>query len=96
MPTNMDPIMATDRGFCISDPISEVNSSGTIAKMVVSEVMMIALNLRLPAVCMASTRGTPAFRSSLIASSVKIESFNTTRHDNTYGGHQVQRMAENP
>ena len=73
VPTSMDPIMAIDKGFCISDPISEVNSSGTIAKMVVSEVMIIALNLRLPAVWMASTRGTPVFRSSLIASSFKIE-----------------------
>ena len=43
-------ILEIDKGFCISDPISEVNSNGTIAKTVVSEVMIIALNLRLPAV----------------------------------------------
>ena len=50
VPTIIEPIMAMDKGFCISDPISEVNSNGTIAKTVVSEVMIIALNLRLPAV----------------------------------------------
>ena len=50
VPTTIAPIMAIDKGFCISDPISEVNSNGTIAKTVVSEVMIIALNLRLPAV----------------------------------------------
>ena len=50
VPTTIEPIMAIDKGFCISDPISEVNSYGTIAKTVVSEVMIIALNLRLPAV----------------------------------------------
>ena len=50
VPTTIEPIMAIDNGFCISDPISEVNSNGTIAKTVVSEVMIIALNLRLPAV----------------------------------------------
>ena len=50
VPTTIEPIMAIDKGFCISDPISEVNSNGTIAKTVVSEVMIIALNLRLPAV----------------------------------------------
>ena len=50
VPNTIEPIMAIDKGFCISDPISEVNSNGTIAKTVVSEVMIIALNLRLPAV----------------------------------------------
>ena len=50
VPTTIEPIMAIDKGSCISDPISEVNSNGTIAKTVVSEVMIIALNLRLPAV----------------------------------------------
>ena len=50
VPTTIEPIMGIDKGFCISDPISEVNSNGTIAKTVVSEVMIIALNLRLPAV----------------------------------------------
>ena len=50
VPTTIEPIMAIDKGLCIPDPISEVNSNGTIAKTVVSEVMIIALNLRLPAV----------------------------------------------
>ena len=50
VPTTIEPIMAMESGCCISEPISEVNNIGTMAKMVVSEVMMIALNLRLPAV----------------------------------------------
>ena len=50
VPTTIEPIIAIDIGFFTSDPVSEVNSNGTIAKPVVSEVMIIALNLRLPAV----------------------------------------------
>ena len=50
VPTDIVPIMAIDNGFCNSEPISDENSNGTIAKIVVSEVMIIALNLRLPAV----------------------------------------------
>lgn len=41
VPMDIVPIMAIDNGFCSSDPISEENSNGTMAKMVVSEVMII-------------------------------------------------------
>lgn len=41
VPIDIVPIIAIDNGFCNSEPISEEKSSGTIAKMVVSEVMII-------------------------------------------------------
>ena len=34
VPIDIVPIMAIDSGFCSSDPISEENSNGTIAKIV--------------------------------------------------------------
>ena len=40
VPTDIVPIMAIDNGFCNSEPISDENSNGTIAKIVVSEVMI--------------------------------------------------------
>lgn len=80
VPMLMEPIMAIDNGLCISEPMSDVNSSGTIAKMVVSDVIIIALSLRLPAVCIASSSGMPPFRSSFIVSSFKIESLTTIPH----------------
>ena len=40
VPTNIAPIIAMESGFCSSEPMSNENSSGTIAKMVVSDVMM--------------------------------------------------------
>ena len=49
VPINIAPIMAMESGFCNSEPISKENSNGTIAKMVVSEVMMMGRSLRLPA-----------------------------------------------
>ena len=80
VPTNIVPIIAIDRGFCNSDPISNENSNGTIARMVVNEVMMIGRSRLRPASWMASSKGTPDLRSSLIASSFKIESFITIPH----------------
>ena len=41
VPTNIAPIIAMESGFCSSEPMSNENSSGTIAKMVVSDVMMM-------------------------------------------------------
>ena len=52
--------MAIARGRCSSEPMSEVNSVGTMANMVVSEVIMIGRSRRSPAVCMASRSGVPA------------------------------------
>ena len=34
VPTNIAPIIAMESGFCSSEPMSNENSSGTIAKMV--------------------------------------------------------------
>lgn len=59
VPTTIEPIMAIDNGFCNSDPISEVNNNGTIAKIVVNDVMIIALKRLLPAIWIASTKGIP-------------------------------------
>ena len=36
VPTTIEPIMAIDNGFCNSDPISEVNNNGTIAKILLT------------------------------------------------------------
>lgn len=41
VPIDIVPIMAMDNGFCSSEPISEENKSGTMAKIVVSEVMIM-------------------------------------------------------
>ena len=49
VPIDIVPIMAIDSGFCSSDPISEENSNGTIAKIVVSEVMIIGRRRLRPA-----------------------------------------------
>ena len=49
VPTNMAPIMAMERGFCNSEPISKENSNGTIAKIVVNDVMIIGRSLLRPA-----------------------------------------------
>lgn len=49
VPTAIVPIIAMESGFCNSDPKSEENSNGTIAKMVVSDVIIIGRNLRRPA-----------------------------------------------
>ena len=74
VPINIAPIIAIESGFCNSDPISKENNNGTIAKMVVSEVIIMGRNLRLPASWIASRSGIPVLRNSLIASSFKIES----------------------
>ena len=50
VPNSMEPIMAIANGFCSSEPISDENSNGTIAMMVVSEVMIIGRKRRTPAV----------------------------------------------
>ena len=77
VPIDIVPIIAIDNGFCNSEPISEEKSSGTIAKMVVSEVMIIGRKRLRPASCIASNNGTPTLRNSLIASSFRIESLIT-------------------
>ncbi len=77
VPMDIVPIMAIDNGFCSSEPISDENSNGTIAKIVVSEVMIIGRKRLRPASWIASSKGTPALRSSLIASSFRIESLIT-------------------
>ena len=77
VPIDIVPIMAMDNGFCSSEPISEENNSGTMAKIVVSEVMIMGRRRLRPASWMASSKGTPALRSSLIASSFSIESLIT-------------------
>ena len=50
VPNVIAPIIATDKGRCNSDPISEVKSNGTMAKTVVNVVMTIARNRFLPPV----------------------------------------------
>ena len=80
VPSSIEPIMAMESGFCNSDPMSDAKSSGTIAIMVVSDVMMIGRKRRLPAVWIASISGVPALRSSLIESSFRMESFTTIPH----------------
>ena len=50
VPNSMEPIMAIANGFWSSEPMSDANNSGTIAMMVVSEVMTIARKRRVPAV----------------------------------------------
>lgn len=77
VPKVIAPIMAMESGRCSSEPISEVNSSGTMAKIVVSVVMTIARKRFLPPVWIASVSGIPVFLSSLMVSSFKIESFIT-------------------
>ena len=42
----MVAIIAIESGLCSSEPKSFVNSKGTIARMVVSEVMMMERNRR--------------------------------------------------
>ena len=69
VPIDIVPIMAMDNGFCSSEPISEENNSGTMAKIVVSEVMIMGRRRLRPASWMASNKGTPALRSSLLPSS---------------------------
>lgn len=54
VPTDIVPIMAIDNGFCNSEPISDENSNGTIAKIVVSEVMIIGRKRLRPASWIAS------------------------------------------
>ena len=49
VPTNIAPIIAMESGFCNSDPMSNENNNGTMANMVVSDVMMIGRNLLRPA-----------------------------------------------
>ena len=49
VPTNIAPIIAMESGFCNSDPMSNENSNGTMANMVVSDVMMIGRSLLRPA-----------------------------------------------
>ena len=80
VPTVIEPIMAMASGRWSSDPISDVKRVGTMAKMVVSEVIMIAVRRRWPAVCMASISGIPSFRSSLMASSFRMESLTIMPH----------------
>ena len=50
VPNNIEPIMAMANGFCSSEPISEEKSNGTIAMIVVNEVMIIGRKRRIPAV----------------------------------------------
>ena len=80
VPTNIAPIIAMESGFCSSEPMSNENSSGTIAKMVVSDVMMMGRSLLRPASWMASSNGIPALRNSLMASSFKMESLMMIPH----------------
>ena len=57
VPIDIVPIMAMDNGFCSSEPISEENNSGTMAKIVVSEVIIIGRRRLRPASWMASGKG---------------------------------------
>ena len=41
VPTDIVPIMAIDNGFCNSEPISDENSNGTIAKIVVNACVLL-------------------------------------------------------
>ena len=71
-------IMATASGFCNSEPMSKVNRIGIIEKRDVSAVMMIALNLLIPPVWIASISGIPPFLNSLIRSIFRMESVRIT------------------
>ena len=59
VPTTMVEIMAMASGLCSSEPMSWVNNSGIMAKMVVKEVMTMERKRRDPAAWMASSRATP-------------------------------------
>lgn len=50
VPNNIEPIIAIANGFCNSEPISEEKSNGTMAIMVVNEVMIIGRKRQIPAV----------------------------------------------
>lgn len=50
VPNNIEPIIAIANGFYNSEPISEEKSNGTMAIMVVNEVMIIGRKRRIPAV----------------------------------------------
>ena len=54
VPNNIEPIIAMASGFCNSEPMSCEKSNGTIAIMVVNEVMIIGRKRRIPAVWIAS------------------------------------------
>lgn len=62
VPTNIAPIIAMESGFCSSEPMSNENSSGTMANIVVSDVMMMGRSLLRPASWMASSNGIPPFQ----------------------------------
>lgn len=86
-----------ESGFCSSEPMSNENSSGTIAKMVVSDVMMMGRSLLRPASWMASSNGIPALRNSLMASSFRMESLMMIPHVTISPmRHQVQGMPAYP
>ncbi len=80
VPTDIAPIIAMESGFCNSEPMSNENSrNGTIAKMVVSDVVVVRSLLR-PASWMTSSNGIPALRNSLMASSFRMESLMMIPH----------------
>ena len=58
VPTNIAPIIAMESGFCSSEPMSNENSSGTIAKMVVSDVMVMGRSLLRPPASWMALRAT--------------------------------------
>ena len=95
VPTTIEPIMAIDNGFCNSDPISEVNNNGTIAKIVVNDVMIIALKRLLPAIWIASNNGFTQLVNSIQFQN-RVIHHNTASYNNTDSRHQIQRMSKHP
>ena len=91
VPMDIVPIMAIDNGFCSSDPISEENSNGTMAKIVVSEVMIIGRmnSFQQRNACLAQFIDRIQFQDRVI-------DYNTTGHNQTDGRHQIQRMPAYP
>ena len=77
VPTNIAPIIAMESGFCNSDPMSNENSNGTMANMVVSDVMIIGNKRSRPASAIASINFMPSFRCRLMVSTFRMESLMT-------------------
>lgn len=80
VPIVIDPIIVIARGRCNSDPRSLENRTGIIAKIVVSDVIIIGRKRLIPAMWIASERGIPVALRSFMASNLRMESFITTPH----------------
>lgn len=76
-------IIATAIGRWSCDPTSDVNSTGSMATTVVSDVIIIARRRLWPLSCIAVSNGIPCRRKVLMVSILSIESFTIMPHDTT-------------